>query len=388
MELMERMTEKQNRDIEARVGNRLDDVKKEMTGAIQTVADRQDNMEREQQSMKEQMLEMKEQMIDMKKVADIPKAAKNLPSIVEVVQRTGPTAATNGISVENQRMLPVGDDKEGEKKRIEELIDISRRTISLHPFDQNDIDFELKRGAENENEAKLWAVQTFLRYEMNIKSHIQETFSIVNIFSPAGNSWDRIYVTFSSVTAVNTIFSFTRNMRKEVTVDIYVPPECNARYRAVKSIAYKERCPAGVKENQTRIKWGDTDFTLFKKALGTRYWSVVIIGKPLPPVDFNAVEVEVTHHSPAPGRQSRGRDKRSRSNGSGSEREQSLSKNRKVDERGGTDTGRVIEEESYCPASPAPAKKGPLLHIDSPVFTKNKTPHFSPVPSRMNPLIL
>jgi hypothetical protein len=285
-------------------------------------------------------------------------------------------------------MLPPGDDKESEVTRIKDLIDLSRRTISLHPFEQNDIDFELKRGAENEDEAKLWAVQTFLRYEMNIKSHIQETFSIVNIFSPAGNSWDRIFVTFSSVTAVNTIFSFNRNMRKEVTVDIYVPPECNARYRAVKSIAYKERCPAGVKENQTRIKWGDTDFTLFKKALGTRYWSVVIIGKPLPPVDFNAVEVEATHHSPAPGRQSRGRDKRSRSNGSGSEREQSLSKNRKVDERGGTDTGRVIEEESYCPASPAPAKKGPLLHIDSPVFTKNKTPHFSPVPSRMNPLIL
>ena len=107
----------------------------------------------------------------------------------------------------------------------------------------------------------------------------------------------------------------------------------------MRSIAYRERCPAGVKENQTRIKWGETDFIIFKKALGTRHWSVVIIEKPLPPVDFNAVEVEVTHHSPAPGRQSRDRGKRSRSNGSGSEREQSLPKNRKDGEIGGTDTG-------------------------------------------------
>ena len=66
---MKQMTEKQNSDIEARVGNRLDDVKKEMTGAIQTVAERQDTMDKEQQSMKQQMETMREQMIEIKKIA-------------------------------------------------------------------------------------------------------------------------------------------------------------------------------------------------------------------------------------------------------------------------------------------------------------------------------
>ena len=62
----------------------------------------------------------------------------------------------------------------------------------------------------NENEAKLWAVQTFHRYEMNIKSNVEETFKIVNIFQPADTSWDRLYVIFSSVTTVNSVFAYTR----------------------------------------------------------------------------------------------------------------------------------------------------------------------------------
>ena len=206
----------------------------------------------------------------------------------------------------------------------------------------------------------------------------------MNIFPPAGTSWDRMYVTFSSVTTVNSVFGYTRNMRQEAEVDIYVPPECDARFRAVKSIAYKERCPEGVKVNQTRIKWGDTDFILYKKAVGTRYWSIVTVRKPLPPVDLNAVEIAVTHLSPAPGRQSRDMSKRCRStgSGSGSDREESLPKNRKVD-----DTGRVMEEESYCPASPAPSKKSPSAQTNSPIFTKAKLTTLSSIPSRMNPLI-
>ena len=112
-------------------------------------------------------------------------------------------------------MFPLGDDKENEKNTIEELIDVSRRTISLHPFTQKDIDFETKRGAANENEAKLWAVQTFLRYEMNIKSHVQETFKIVNIFPPAGTNWDRIYVDIWSMAILvrGDFYSFLMSVR-------------------------------------------------------------------------------------------------------------------------------------------------------------------------------
>ena len=356
-----------------------------MTGAIRSVAKRQDLMEKEQQNLKEQFENMKEQISDIKKTVE----TSHVATYSEVLQRN--RAAEVGFKgVETQAMYPEGEDKKAENEKIKKIIDNARRTLSLHPFTQKDIDLELKRGAENEDEAKLWAVQTFLRYEMNIKSNIQETFRILNIFPPAGANWDKIFVTFSNITTVNSIFSYTRNMRREAKIDIYVPPECRERYKTVQAIAYRERHEEGIKKNQTRTKWGETDFILYKKQLGTRHWSVVTVGEPLPPVDLSAVEVPPVHLSPAPGRQSRETSKRGRSDGSGSERDQSLPKNRKVNAENddNKDTGRVFEEESYCPASPAPTKgmKG-QIQIDSPIFSKNKNQTFSPIPSRMNPLI-
>ena len=179
-------------------------------------------------------------------------------------------------------------------------------------------------------------------------------------------------------------------MRREAKIDLYVPPECKERFKAVQAVAYKERHEEGIKKNQTRTKWGETDFILYKKALGTTHWSVVTVGEPLPPVDLSAVGVPPVHLSPAPGRLSRETSKRVRSDGSGSERDQSLPKNRKVSTEGSEnkDAGRVIEEESYCPASHAPnmGLRG-QFQIDSPIFSKNKAQTISPFPSRMNPLI-
>ena len=47
-ELMEMMTQKQNREVEEKFVDKLDDVKKKITGSIRTVTDRQDKMENDQ----------------------------------------------------------------------------------------------------------------------------------------------------------------------------------------------------------------------------------------------------------------------------------------------------------------------------------------------------
>ena len=64
-ELMAQMTEKQNRDIEDRIVNKMNEVKKEMTEAISSVGQRQDLVEKEQQNLKEQFENMKEQIRDI-----------------------------------------------------------------------------------------------------------------------------------------------------------------------------------------------------------------------------------------------------------------------------------------------------------------------------------
>ena len=238
---------------------------------------------------------------------------------------------------------------------------------------------------------------------MNIKSHVIATFSIENIFPPAKESWDSIYVTFSSISEANTVYSYTRNMRKEVNVGIFVPNEWQARFRAMNNIAYGLRYPpSGQAKYSTRIKWGHSDLILYKKTPGTRYWTVVDICAPLPTVDMCAVVTP--RMSPAPGRQGRDNLKRQRPGGSGSDSDNCAVDDRRVKPRPSVsdsavdhateaqappnlqDPGRVIAEESYCPASPAPVKKNQALSddpIESPIFKKAKQSTY-----RMNPLVI
>ena len=313
---------------------------------------------------------------------------------------------------------------ESSRKAALDILDLCRRTVSLHPFSQADIDFESRRGASDTTEAKLWAVQTFFRYEMNIKSHVLASFSIENIFFPESEPKDTVYVTFTSITEANTVYSYTKNMRRAVTVGIFVPNEWRARFKAINSFAYELRKPpSGQPRYNTRIKWGQNDLVLYSKEPGTMHWSIVSIPVPLPPVDMCAVGIP--RMSPAPGRQTK--RQRSLNSGSGSDTEGDNS--RRVRQKPGVDSelvqgeavdvqgagavthdntavepyqargdceqqhagqlhqdlGRVTSEESYCPASPAPFQKSKALTSsiqESPIFKKTKSSSY-----RTNPLI-
>ena len=181
-ELMEMMIEKQNKDIEEKLGDKLEDVKKEMSGAIKVVTDRQDKMETDQLEMKDQLGLLRAQMEDIKKIAvvSVQQQADKPQQQPEQPQQRGDqhqsTASYSDVlQSSSQPRLPLPDflpSDAGERRKALDLLDLGRRTVSLHPFKQSDIDYELKRGANDPNEAKLWAVQTYLRYEMNIKSHV------------------------------------------------------------------------------------------------------------------------------------------------------------------------------------------------------------------------
>ena len=110
-----------------------------------------------------------------------------------------------------------------ETEKREFSLDLGRRTIGFQPFEQKDIDAEFNRGARDENKAKVWAVHNFLRYEMNIKQHVFETFNLEKIFSPDKEDWNILYVTFGTVTEANTVYSYARNMRREVHIRPYIP---------------------------------------------------------------------------------------------------------------------------------------------------------------------
>ena len=219
MKFLERMEEKREKE-KLELVERMEDMKKEVKGAVKSVSDRQDKMEVEQEHIKNDIGVLKSQMEEIKKLVQEP-----------VVQSQGEQHHQEGtqqhqLHVEpgtksyskvvefsaQKKLLEYLPSEVSERQKALDLLDLGRRTVSLHPLQLKDCELEIKRGAKDQNEAKLWAAQTYLRYEMNIKSHILATFTIEDIFV-LSESYDTMYVTFSSSTEANT--ENIQQMRKE-----------------------------------------------------------------------------------------------------------------------------------------------------------------------------
>ena len=412
MEFLKKMEETRKQEKKELV-EKIEDVKNEMKGTVKALTDRQDKMELDQEHIKDDIGELRTQMDRIRNIVENSvdhaqsKQQQQQHQQDQYHHQAQPQHGAGGSAQRDLHDYLPSDDSE--RKQALALLDLGRRTVSLHPFEPKDCDFELKRGAKDQAEAKLWAVQTYLRYEMNIKSHILATFTIEDIFA-LSEDYDSIYVTFSSVTEANSVFSYTRNMRREAKVGIFVPKEWQDRFKALNTIAYGYRNPnSDQPKYNTRIKWGHSDLVLYRKEAGARYWTTVTLTTPLPAVDLAAVAQP--RMSPAPGRNGREHGKRSRPDSSESDSDPDLKGNKnggrsvrsrsesrqnghdqphpvegdEVHDQVVQDPGQVIHEESYCPASPAPVKKSLQQHclsVPSPIFKK-----VPPASMRMNPLL-
>ena len=202
--LMEIMNEKQSKDIESRFSGKLAEMKEDLSGTIQKVSERQDKLESDQIKVNEHQAIMKDQLDSL---------TKNVEEVKKIASASQETSKLSNITEANNlnitpTLLAESEEKDEARAKFSDLLDKSKRTISLHPFTQNDIESELKRGAKDEDEAKVWAVQAFLRYEMNMKHQVISTLNLENIFPPPDQSnWENIFVTFSTLTMANTVWS-------------------------------------------------------------------------------------------------------------------------------------------------------------------------------------
>ena len=226
MKFLERMEEKREKE-KLELVERMEDMKKEVKGAVKSVSDRQDKMEVEQEH-KNDIGVLKSQMEEIKKLVQEPVVQsqdeqhhQEGPQQHQLHVEPGTKSYSKVVEFSAQKkLLEYLPSEVSERQKALDLLDLGRRTVSLHPLQLKDCELEIKRGAKDQNEAKLWAAQTYLRYEMNIKSHILATFTIEDIFV-LSESYDTMYVTFSSSTEANTVFSYTKNMRKEARVGCF-----------------------------------------------------------------------------------------------------------------------------------------------------------------------
>ena len=178
-------------------------------------------------------------------------------------------------------------------------------------------------------------------------------------------------------------------MRKASRIITYIPKEYHSRFQAIREIGNQLRIEGDCK---TRIKMGYRDLQLHKKERNIGKWELVELPASLPPVNFESSPEKVQTGSPAPGRPEQGRGGKRNRDSTGSNSGQSAAKAPRAgseDKRDGVSsieqeekaehveagidtTGKVMDEESYCPASPAPRRHSQNFHFGSPIFDKNK----------------
>ena len=280
---------------------------------------------------------------------------------------------------------------------LRQIISLSRRTVGLQRIDQNDL-IRMRQeqfdGAKTVEDERFLAVKEFLGAELKLPKASIEKMEIEKIFPPVGREnpqW--LYVTFKHENSVQRIFDKTRIMRKESRILTYIPREFHSRFEAIRDIGNELRL---TQQCKTRIKMGHMGLQLHRKDRDTGRWQLVQLPAGLPAVELGISPRKPDSGSPAPGRPGQARaEKRSRdSTGSLGNNTPKVAKkdSEEVDGNKSGDiasprneneveikdpqidmTGKVFEEESYCPSSPAPTKPSPAFIYNSPVFTKKQT---------------
>ena len=349
--------------------------------------ERTEKLEKGQAEIKEQV----NMLLDQMKLVNDRVVNKNEGTQSNITVSMGfQTGNSSSRYVEHQEV----DNQEDRKK---DLISLSRRTVGLQRIDRQDIQRMFRAqygGAKSEEEAKLLAVKEYLKLELKLSEVAINEMEIERIFTPARENPEWLYVTFKQETSVSKIFEKTRVMRKDSRIMTYIPKEYHSRFEAMRDLANRLRLEEDCK---TRIKMGYKDLQLHRKDRSTGRWELVPIPVDFPPVNFGTSPEKPMTGSPAPGRPEQSRDGKRNRESTGSPdllvakaaRKEDTDQNidtlmsksdetdpkNVVEEAGGDQdtTGKVIDEESYCPASPAPTKSSNNFPYSSPIFSKSKT---------------
>ena len=123
---------------------------------------------------------------------------------------------------------------------------------------------------------------------MKIPPSVIEKLDIVNVFHPAKDDWNALYVELGSDMEVDNLYSYTRNiMKKDSRVFPSIPRELYRRYRAAESFLYNVKHEEKIK---TKVKIGRDDLILARKASGSSYWRNLPIPGNLPPIEIQSTE--------------------------------------------------------------------------------------------------
>ena len=146
-------------------------------------------------------------------------------------------------------------------------------------------------------------IKSYLKCEMKMKPSDIEKLDIVNIFPPAKENWNVLYVEFGCDFQVDMLFSHTRYMvKQDHRVVRWFPRQMYERYRAVESMAYDMR---KILKQKTRVKIGRDDIELHTREASSSGWRKQVLPNNLPKFEMTEYRPALVSSSPPPGRPGR-----------------------------------------------------------------------------------
>ena len=120
LQLMKMINDEQANNIERKVANQLETVKKDLSGAIAKVSDRQDNMEEDQKAMKTQMVALQEQLEEIKTASQSKAGSSPCKTYAAVAAGCSGSTYSKNVPMYTSPAQDESDANENEEEQMEQ----------------------------------------------------------------------------------------------------------------------------------------------------------------------------------------------------------------------------------------------------------------------------
>ena len=206
----------------------------------------------------------------------IPPSANYLPSTTSVFPATG--QPHHNLSQPDQ-----------------EAITAARHKLHFSPITSEDLERLKSNPSENITAEDLIkrALYDYFDENMNIPAAVIRKIEIKQVEHGHDINFDTVTASFSSISSVNTIFKYVKNLEPQQRVSIAVPPVLEPKYDEFKSWSFHLRNVEP--KHKTVIKYMGNDLVLYAKRVGSHSW--FLVNSP-PSTSTPTYNLDVTHKRP------------------------------------------------------------------------------------------
>ena len=118
------------------------------------------------------------------------------------------------------------------------------------------------------------AFKEFTEFEMRISGEEFDKIGIENIFPPAKDKWNTLYVHFSSSSTVRLFYRQAKFLRKYQRIIPYIPKQLYTKFNELQAIAFTLR--HSDTRYKTKVQIADTGLILLKRKPNEYTWTTVL----------------------------------------------------------------------------------------------------------------